>query len=378
MKTYPTKKLGEVLERVSKMPSILTKNYSEKGKYPIVDQGQSLIAGYTDDASRGYKGTLPVIIFGDHTRSIKFIDFPFAVGADGTQILRPISEIDAKYFYYFLHSVDIPARGYARHFSLLKKFEIPVPPVGVQRKIVAKIEKQFAKIDEAARLRAESKALADQLLPAALHEIFSSAESKGWEENELGSLIGIKHGYAFKSQYFTSAGDYVLLTPGNFHERGGFRDRGNKQKYYTGPVPEDFVLREDSMLVAMTEQARGLLGSAIFVPESGRFLHNQRLGLIEFKGQIKIDAKFLYHFFNATSTRDAIESGAVGTKVLHTSPKKILKIKISLPPLVEQKAIVKKLDALAEKVRALRDLQSSQSADLKALKQSILHQAFAQ
>ena len=79
---------------------------------------------------------------------------------------------------------------------------------------------------------------------------------------KLSELFRIKHGYAFKGRYFDSSGQYVLLTPGNFHEEGGFRDLGKKQRYYTGDVPEGFILQEGDVLIAMTEQMEGLLGSS--------------------------------------------------------------------------------------------------------------------
>ena len=78
----------------------------------------------------------------------------------------------------------------------------------------------------------------------------------------------------------TQEGDYALLTPGNYFESGGYRDRGEKQKYFTGSIPSDYILSEGDLLVAMTEQAAGLLGSPLLVPEPDRFLHNQRLGLV--------------------------------------------------------------------------------------------------
>ncbi len=101
-----------------------------------------------------------------------------------------------------------------------------------------------------------------------------------WRLERMGQYFRVKHGYAFKGEHFESAGTYVLLTPGNFHETGGYRDQGRKTKYYTGSVPDDYVVDEGDLLVAMTEQTSGLLGSSAWIPESGRLLHNQRLARI--------------------------------------------------------------------------------------------------
>ena len=114
----------------------------------------------------------------------------------------------------------------------------------------------------------------------------------------LADLITIKHGYAFKGEFFRDAGEQIVLTPGNFHEEGGFRFRPGKEKFYAGPVPYDYVLKRGDVIVAMTEQGEGLLGSAAIVPQSDRFLHNQRLGLIRPKDGVELDLRFIYYLFN--------------------------------------------------------------------------------
>ena len=89
MTTYPTKKVSGCIQKLSKKSGIPLKQYQKTGKFPVIDQGQNFIGGYTNNVSLVYTNSLPVIVFGDHTRAIKFIDFPFAVGADGTKVLKP-------------------------------------------------------------------------------------------------------------------------------------------------------------------------------------------------------------------------------------------------------------------------------------------------
>jgi type I restriction enzyme S subunit len=96
--------------------------YLESGKIPVIDQGQRYIGGYTDDGDMAFEGSLPVILFGDHTRTIKYVDKPFAVGAEGIKILKPKDFFNPKFFYHLLSSLEIPSRGYSRHFQFLKKF----------------------------------------------------------------------------------------------------------------------------------------------------------------------------------------------------------------------------------------------------------------
>ncbi|HDL84898.1 MAG TPA: restriction endonuclease subunit S [Candidatus Acetothermia bacterium] len=175
---------------------------------------------------------------------------------------------------------------------------------------------------------------------------------ESWNVVQLGSIVGIKHGYAFKSQHFTSDGEYILLTPGSFFEEGGFRDEPEKRKYYSGVIPEGFVLEEGDLLVAMTEQKRGLLGSSLIVPESGKYLHNQRLGLVQTRVQSKLSTGFLSHLFNTSRIRQRIEFSATGMKVRHTAPSRILELSIPLPALEEQSDIASAIDALNSKLLA--------------------------
>jgi type I restriction enzyme, S subunit len=162
---------------------------------------------------------------------------------------------------------------------------------------------------------------------------------------KFAELFRVKHGYAFKGDFFDTTGDYVLLTPGNFHETGGFRDQGDKQKWYSGDVPNGFILEEGDVLIAMTEQMQGLLGSSIWITASGKFLHNQRLGKIIDVNESRLDRRYLYHLFNTEHVRNQISASASGTKVRHTAPERIGRVEVSLPPLKSQVKIADILSA---------------------------------
>lgn len=153
------------------------------------------------------------------------------------------------------------------------------------------------------------------------------------------TLFKIKHGYAFDGKNFSDSGQLILMTPGNFHERGGFR-RASQEKYYSGTdFPEDFILEPGQLLIAMTEQAPGLLGCSLFVPEKGTYLHNQHLGLINPISDTAIDKQYLFHLLNSKRYRAEVGVSSTGQKVKHTSPEKILSIKLWLPSLAKQKSI---------------------------------------
>ncbi len=125
----------------NKNNQIQTKEILKEGKVPVVSQGQNLIDGYSNETEKTITD-LPVIMFGDHTRNVKYIDFPFVIGADGTKFFKSIN-CDEHYIFYLISfiSLKLRNRGYARHYTLLKEEWLPLPPFAEQKRIVTAIEK---------------------------------------------------------------------------------------------------------------------------------------------------------------------------------------------------------------------------------------------
>jgi type I restriction enzyme S subunit len=266
-------------------------------------------------------------------------------------------------------NLDVPA------FRALQVF---VPDdIDAQHRIVAILDEAFDGIATAKANAEKNLQNARALFESHLQSVFTE-RGEGWVEAPLSELCDIKHGYAFEGEFFSSEGDYVLLTPGNFYEKGGYRDRGEKQKYYTGEIPRGYVLNEGDLLVAMTEQAAGLLGSPILVPESDKFLHNQRLGLVTKKSGAAWRNEFFFHVFNTQTVRKEIHRSASGLKVRHTSPTKIGQVVVAFPrSTTEQNRIVATLASLADETQRLESLYQKKLTALDDLKKSLLHQAFS-
>lgn len=168
-----------------------------------------------------------------------------------------------------------------------------------------------------------------------------------WPNISLGEVVEIRHGFAFKSKFFTDTPGPIVLTPGNFREEGGFTYK-NPEKFYCGPIPDRYILSPGDLLVVMTEQKAGLLGSAALVPATGTFLHNQRLGLVMERAPERIHRRFLYYLFNSPHVRQQIQATANGTKVRHTSPDRLKEVQVCLPPLAIQERIASILAAYDE------------------------------
>ena len=170
---------------------------------------------------------------------------------------------------------------------------------------------------------------------------------EGWRKYTLGDLLEIKHGFAFKGEFFSDQGPYVLLSPGNFREEGGLKLKGDKEKFYSGDFPKEFLLKRGDLLVAMTDltQNAPILGSPAFIPEDNRFLHNQRLGKVIKLSQSEITYDFLFYLLNTTLVRGQIKGSATGATVRHTSPSRIYDVAVQIPPLPIQRRIAGILSA---------------------------------
>lgn len=149
-KNWTWVKLSEVTNSISTRPyQILQSEIRSKGTYPVVSQGKQLIEGYSENTSRVLYLQSPLLVFGDHTKNLKFIDFDFIVGADGTKILSPILILPKYLFFALLYCINnLPTRNYGRHFRLLNLMYFPLPPLNEQKMIIKRLEKQFLEIEK--------------------------------------------------------------------------------------------------------------------------------------------------------------------------------------------------------------------------------------
>ncbi len=198
--------------------------------------------------------------------------------------------------------------------------------------------------------------------------------SSNWPLHSLSDFINVKHGFAFKGEFFKDERTAdLLVTPGNFAIGGGFKS--DKFKFYEGPVPEDYVLSEGDLIVTMTDLSKqaDTLGYSALVPKVAdcRLLHNQRVGLVEFKND-ELDKTYLYFLLRSKEYRHHVVSTATGSTVKHSSPTKILSFEFRKPPKDIQIDIGKKLIALEEKI----ELNTQTNQTLEQIAQTIFKSWF--
>ena len=162
-----------------------------------------------------------------------------------------------------------------------------------------------------------------------------------WTFAKLGDFFKIKHGYAFKSKYFSNDGDYIVLTPGNFLPQGGLTLKGEKEKYYHGDFPQEYILSIGDLLIVMTDltQNAPILGAPAFIKKNNKFLHNQRLGLVQDLDEEQLYKSYLFFLMNALEVRGQLKGSATGATVKHTAPERIYRVKVPIPPLPTQRKI---------------------------------------
>ncbi|MDE0041499.1 MAG: restriction endonuclease subunit S [Candidatus Poribacteria bacterium] len=192
-----------------------------------------------------------------------------------------------------------------------------------------------------------------------------------WPKKSLGELIEIKHGFAFKGEFFQEeVCKNILLTPGNFAIGGGFKSE--KFKFYGGAVPNEYVLRQGDLIVTMTDLSKNAdtLGYPAIIPlsdEGYRFLHNQRLGKVIITNSDLLDYGYLYYLMCGRTYRHEVLASATGTTVKHTAPERIKRFRFSLPSLCEQRQIAHVLGSLDDKIELNRQMNETLEATARAI-----------
>ncbi|SDY65554.1 restriction endonuclease subunit S [Acinetobacter kyonggiensis] len=328
--TFPVSKFIDIVQDKSggnqKLPHEL---FLAKGDYPVVDQGKKFIAGYINDKDYLVKSTdLPVVIFGDHTKAIKFIDFPFAMGADGVKVLKPKAECDTKYLYHYLRYAKIPDAGYSRHYKFLKELEIPLPSLSEQRRIASILDKA----DELRQKRQQAIEKLDQLLQATFIDMFGDpiTNPKNWETASIDKICSnivdcvnktapiVEYETHYKMIRTTNVRNYkVDLSLVRYVEKETF-DKWNRR---LTPQRGDVILTREAPVGEV-----GILES-----DDSVFL-GQRLMLYRVNLEFTTP-EYLLYFLMSDSFKIQYEQMSSGSTVKHLSVPQCSKWNILVPPI---------------------------------------------
>jgi type I restriction enzyme S subunit len=371
MTDWPTKTFGELFESKSKsFESLKQKDYLSSGRFPVVDQGQELVGGFTNDQHLVRDFGDPVIVFGDHTRCVKYVDFPFVSGADGTKVLVPRKGVDPKFGYFQLLSIKLPTKGYARHFGELSKHSFVLPPLEQQKRIVELLDAATARITELTACYEQARTHANNLFTSALHDALES--NPDWPVKTLGEVCEFQNGYAFRSSEYVKKG-HALIRIKNV-QLGEILPSDD----VFVQIPKDgsldqFVLKAGDILMSLT----GYLGRVGRLNETDLpAALNQRVAKVGIKPKALILDGFLYRVLDSQWFRDQVEVYGRGAAQQNVGTSDISKIEIPLPSLEEQKKIVARLDSMRAKTSEMVATYDAKLTAAKNLRQSILEAAF--
>ena len=351
--------LKVISDKTSKFTKIHKSKFLTEGEFPIIDQSQEFIAGYTSNKENvNYLGE-PVIVFGDHTRIFKYVDFPFAIGADGVKVLYVNKEkLHPLFTYYYLKGIDVPSAGYSRHFKFLKSKKISFPESVNDQKRIAQVLKNCENLIQK---RKESIGLLDELLKSTFLEMFGKRIG---EEVAIGDEIEIQTG---------------LVNPNELPYSEMFHVGGRNIESNTGKLSNLIKAKEENLI------------SGKYLFEEGYLLYSKirpnlnKVAVMEFTGICSADVypikpkytkRLNIHFLRYELMAQRFLTYAINNSGRANIPKinrKTLNAyKLILPSITLQN----RFGQIVEKIEAIREEYQTHLQELENLSGSISQKAF--
>ena len=399
------------------------RDYLQEGSLAVIDQGQQQVGGYTDDQTMAFEGELPVVLFGDHTRSVKLVNHSFAVGADGIKIFRPAEGVRTKYLFYWMKGAPIPDRGYGRHYQFLRQLSVPLPSEDEQDEIVAELEKQFSRLDEAvanlqrvkanlkrykasvlkaavegrlveteatlARREGRTYETGEQLLQRILEERRAKWTGKGkYKEPTAPDTVGFN---ALPGGWIWASGDQLTsvitdgehITPRRTSEGVLLLSARNVLNGRLALDDVDYVPEDEYERIAkriaiqagdVLLSCSGTVGRSCVVPAGLRFTLVRSVAVLR---PVIMLADFMTYNLQSPLGQSQIDDRKTQTAQANLFQGKIRQLVFALPPLAEQARIVAEVD---RHLSIIREVEVEVEANLQraqALRQATLAKAFA-
>ena len=351
-KGWEYKSFETCINKLSKPKQVKTSEYSSGTKYPIISQEDKLISGYYDDESYVFHIDSPVVIFGDHTRVLKYVDFDFVVGADGVKIISPKRELNAKFLLYYLQWYKIPNLGYSRHYKLLKEIDIPLPPLSTQIAIVSELDK----INELIRLKKEQLKDFDNLAQSLFYEMFGDPveNERGWEVKKLGEVGELARGVSKhrpRNAPELLGGSMPLIQTGDV-ANSDFYITKYSSTYSKLGVEQSRVWEAGTLCItiAATIGKCAILGFTACFPDS----------VVGYKPNNEANAIYMYFIFK--NMQKMLEEFAPGVAQKNINLKILSNLSIPLPPLSLQRLFAQRIEQIerekSEVQKSIQDLET--------------------
>ena len=363
-----------LVKKVSISPEMKTKqkNYLEKGVLPIIDQGQDIIGGYTDNSNLQLPCSLPVIIFGDHTRAVKYIDFPFGAGADGIKVLQPKENVFPKYLYYATQYLvlRLEDRGYARHYQYVEKKELDVPDIDEQKRVVARIEELFSELDNGVETLKKTEQQLAVYRQAILIHAFNNIEDMV-DMEKIAVMTDPQPSHRTPPEVI---GGVPYIGVGDINYSTQTIDTNEARKVSVQVLQEHikrYTLHEGDFIMGKI----GTIGKPFRLPLPQNYALSANVILIQPISKFIIP-DFLFWQFSSPLITSQLTLGAKATSQPAFGITKARKLKIKICSLEKQKEI---LESIYEKITICDSIEKTVDIALQqaeAMRQSILKRAF--
>ena len=367
--------IGEIISTINPPKKIQSSEYKKKGAFPIVDQSASYIAGYSDNGdavidNNGYN----YIVFGDHTCSLKLIDFPFIQGADGIKIFKSkITEVLTEYLYQYIFAHPINSKEYKRHFSDLKEKLLLYPTKACEQKKIADCLSSLDKYIDATKRKLEQlkdhkQGIMQKLFPA-----------KGKTLPEL------------RFSEFQNDGEWQTVSLGEITSVVNRRNKSNRSLPIYSINNTDGFVPQSQQFAGMDSEARGYDISAYKIIGKHTFAYNPariNVGSIGYSGELKdilisslyvcfktmdnVDDDFIMCFFNSYIFNQAVESNVEGGIRSYLFYENFSRINIAIPSLYEQKRIASCITSIEDMIKKTNEQISLLETHKKGLLQQLL------
>ncbi len=360
----------DCIEKVTYTQKIQRKDFLDDGAYPVVSQEEDFINGYWDNEADLFNVTTPIVVFGDHTKVLKYVDFDFVLGADGVKILQPRAFLLPKFFYYQLQMANLDSLGYARHYKLLKELVIAYPTRSEQQRIVGILDEAFDGLATAKANAEKNLQNARALFESHLQSVFTQY-GDGWVETTIGQRIRFID-YRGKTPTKTESG-LRLITAKNV--KMGYVQE-TPIEYVAPDSYDDWMTRGIPRMGDVLFTTEAPLGNVAQLDTDEKVVFAQRIIIMQ-PDASKLDRAFLKYLLRSQPVQQRIHAKGTGATVKGIKASLLKTVEISFPKSVtEQQQIVAKLNDLRAETQRLESLYQRKLAALEALKKSLLHQAF--
>lgn len=359
-----------ITDITSKYNKIKQDNYLDDGEFPIIDQGKNFISGYYNEIIESNNHFLPVVIFGDHTKIFKYVDFPFNIGADGVKVLNVDKQVSyTKYIYYFLKSISLPDAGYSRHFKFLKEIKIPLPSYADQ----IRIANVLGKIEEVIQARKNAIDQLDELVKATFYDMFGDPvrNEKGIPLKELTTKIGSGSTPKGGDESYKDEGISLIRSLNVYNNKFSYEKLAH--------IDDDQAYKLRNVIVESDDILLNITGASVarccIVPNDVLPARvNQHVSILRFKKDT-INPYYAVHLLTSDSFQKYLYELSTSKSATREAITKdqLENLLVNVPPLDIQNQFA----AIAQKIEKLKAEQEKQLLEMEALYASVSHAAFS-